>query len=210
MPHRRMPSDAVPLASPAVQMRSPAWNAVPDDDDEEATDVILATRTMSASAWWMVVSLAVLGFLLQSELAPWWLVAIFGAEGYACCRRMFVQYVDGSVDSAGAAPRAVKRQRRLRHFTSLRLSPSAPIDEIVARFLALDALPAVRSIELGSNSSTEQRSHGHNLGLMATFAGTTERDAFLKSAERAAFLAFAQPFIDDSFVFDFESGAVLI
>ena len=62
--HRRMPSDAVPLASPAGQLRSPAWMAVPDDDDEEATEVRQFSRGVSASAWWMAASLAILVLLL--------------------------------------------------------------------------------------------------------------------------------------------------
>lgn len=207
--HRRMPSDAVPLASPAGQLRSPAWMAVPDDDDEEATEVRQFSRGVSASAWWMAASLAILVLLLtaQSELVPWWLVAVVAAEAYASGRRMFFQEPAGAAGSQDA--RVFKRQRRLRHFTSARLKPSAPVDELLARFLALDELGAVRSIELGSNSSTERLSRGHTLGLMATFAGTAERDAFLTSPERAAFLSFAEPHVEEWYAFDFESGVVL-
>ena len=185
--------------------------AVPDDDDEEATEVGAATRGLSASAWWMVVSFAILLLLLQSELAPTWIIAIVAAEAYASSRRLFITRLnlDGT-SPAQQQDRFSMRQRRLRHFTSARLVPSAPVDDIVAQFLALDGLGLVRSIELGSNSSTEQWSRGHNLGLMATFAGTSERDKFLKSPERAASLSYAEPYVEEWYVFDFESGAVLI
>jgi len=43
---------------------------------------------------------------------------------------------------------------------------------------------------------------------MATFAGSAQRDAFLRSPERAAFLAFCEPFVSEWFEFGFESGAV--
>ena len=43
---------------------------------------------------------------------------------------------------------------------------------------------------------------------MVTFAGTVERQAYLDSDERRAFLAFAEPFVTEWFVFDFESGLV--
>ena len=67
----------------------------------------------------------------------------------------------------------------------------------------------VRSIELGSNTSTEGQSREHTLGLMVTFAGHAQRAAYLRSAERADFVAFAQPFVAEWFVFDFESGGVV-
>ena len=85
---------------------------------------------------------------------------------------------------------------------------SASADEIVARFLALDAMSEVRSLELGSNTSIEGKSRDHSLGLMVTFAGHGQRQAYLKSAERAEFNAFVEPFVSETFVFDFESGGV--
>ena len=36
----------------------------------------------------------------------------------------------------------------------------------------------------------------------------TQRQTFLNSAERASFLAFAEPYVDEWFVFDFESGLI--
>jgi hypothetical protein len=70
------------------------------------------------------------------------------------------------------------------------------------------SFPQVRSLELGSNSSGERRSRGHTLGFLVTFAGMTQRHTFLSSAERAAFLAFAEPYVEEWFVFDFESGLI--
>ena len=43
---------------------------------------------------------------------------------------------------------------------------------------------------------------------MATFAGRAQLHAYLRSAERAEFVAFAEPFVDEWFVFDFESGGL--
>lgn len=66
----------------------------------------------------------------------------------------------------------------------------------------------VRTLELGSNISSEGKSRQHTLGLMATFVGARQRDAFLNSPERAAFTTFAEAFAEECFVFDFESGAL--
>ena len=43
---------------------------------------------------------------------------------------------------------------------------------------------------------------------MASFSDVRARDVFLSSAERAAFIAFADPFVDEWYVFEFESGLV--
>ena len=67
----------------------------------------------------------------------------------------------------------------------------------------------VRSIELGSNTSNENRSRSHSLGLLVTFDSHGQRSAYLRSAERAEFAAFADPFVAEWFVFDFESGGVV-
>ena len=74
--------------------------------------------------------------------------------------------------------------------------------------LLLRCLSQVRSVELGSNTSVEQCSREHTLGLLVTFAGVAQRAAYLRSAERAAFNAFAEPFVTERFVFDFESGGL--
>ena len=66
----------------------------------------------------------------------------------------------------------------------------------------------VRSLELGSNTSIEGKSRDHSLGLMVTFAGHAQRQAYLRSAERAEFASFIEPFVRETFVFDFESGGV--
>jgi len=187
-------------------MRSPAWMAIPDDDDDEAVIVQKHVSSMSGTLWWLLTSMAILVLLMYAE-APLWLIAIVAAEAYASGRRWVVKQYSEKPATGEDAP-ATERQRRLRHFTSLKLKPGAPLDEIVARFTSLDSMRTVRSVELGTNSSTEQRSRGHTLGLMATFAGEAQRRAFLKSAERIAFNAFLEPYAEDSFVFDFESGAV--
>ena len=66
----------------------------------------------------------------------------------------------------------------------------------------------MRTLELGSNSSAERLSRGHQLALLVTFAGQAQRAAFLRSPERAAFRSFVEPFASESFVFDWESGSV--
>ena len=48
------------------------------------------------------------------------------------------------------------------------------------------------------------------LPFCAAAGNATKCASLRRSAERAAFSAFAEPFVEDSFVFDFESGAVLI
>ena len=69
-------------------------------------------------------------------------------------------------------------------------------------------LRQVRSLELGSNSSSERKSRGHTLGFLVSFSGVSERQAYYASPERAAFIAFAEQYVEEWFVFDFESGLV--
>ena len=219
----------------AANLQQPNWVAMPDEEDEEAEGIRQQASSISATVWWLFTSLAMLaGMLLMAETvrAPWWLIAVVAAETYASLRRVLLRWSLKDGDSGDAAVKRAKRQRRLRHFTSMRLVEGAPVDEIVARWLALDALTAVRcstpsrailscdpyteacpvlqvrTLELGSNMSREGKSREHTLGLMATFAGARERDAFLSSPERAAFVAFTEAFVEDTFVFDFESGLV--
>jgi hypothetical protein len=208
--HRRMPSDFVPAALPAVRMRSPAWVAMPDDDDDDAMEV----TGLSQTGWWLVTCLAVVAFLLYGS-APWWLIAIVAAEVYASIRRVIFTFADKTsessvtVSAAGASGRSQFREtgRTWRHFTSVQLVSDAPVDAIIASYLSLDRLDMVGSIEAGLNTSTEEQSRGHVLGLMASFVGCEEREMFLKSKERADFKAFVEPFVKEWFVFDFEGGA---
>ena len=197
--HRRVPSTSYEAIS-SEKLGQPAWMAIPDDDDAE----VEKARSWSGTAWWMIISGCVLAVLMHGE-APWWLIAIVAAEAYTSLRRVIGSLGKGAI--VGAKSKAA-RTRRLRHFTSVRLAVGAPLDEIVARFLAFDSLETVRSIELGTNSSGEQRSRGHSLAMLVTFVGTEERNAFLRSPERTAFKAFLEPFVAEWFVFDFESGAV--
>ena len=199
-------------------MRSPAWVALPDEDDDEAAQVGREASSITSTVWWLGTTMVMLAaMLLHAEnQAPWWLVAITAAEAYASFRRVLLNVTQGGGAFGGAGAQQQQQQQqpkqkptRVRHFTSLRLAEGAPIDEIVARFVALDAMSAVRSVEIGSNRSTERKSREHTLGLMVTFGGHSERAAFLRSAERSEFLSFAAPFVDEWFVFDFESGGVM-
>jgi len=192
----------------AASMRSPAWVAVPDADEDEASQVTAQATSISGTFWWLFTSAVMLVALLMSSQAPWWLCAIVGAETYVSLRRLVLSLYGGDAPKPGAAQQA-RRERRLRHFTSLQLAEGAPVDEIVARYLALDALKEVRSLELGSiTNSNMAESRGHSLGLMATFAGLRQRDVFLASPERREFVAFCEPFVSETFVFSFESGAI--
>ena len=209
--HRRTPSSNYEPV-PANAIHQPGWVAMPDENEDELMNVESQARSWSATMWWLFVSASVLAVLTYGE-APWWLITIVAAEVYASLRRWLLGLRSVTSTAAFASPGTPTRERRLRHFTSVRLSEGAPIDEIVARFLTLDSLSSVRTVELGtvmssSPSSTEQQSRGHSLGMLVSFAGTAERRAFLSSAERAEFLSFLEPFVSDRFVFDFESGAV--
>ena len=265
-------------------MRSPSWMAVPDDDEEEEMSKIGSKASaIGSTAWFLVTSGVMLSMLVISGKgplgiwttnsylsgwdAPWWLTAIFACEAYASWRRALIKWKRSKSEvgdpGSSAASLAAKRTRRLRHFTSMRLVDGAPVEELITRFIELDALasvrgsarltpllcclhpcllrracsalalspcalseshptvrlsaspaplpacpPQVRSLELGSNSSRERHSRGHALGFMVTFTGMTQRQNYLGSAERAAFLAFAEPFVEEWFIFDFESGVV--
>jgi len=210
----------------AVKMRSPAWVAQPDDDDDDEMNKIgQKASAIGTTAWFLITSGVMLSMLVVSGKgplgvwstnsylsgwdAPWWLTAIFAAEAYASFRRLAMRWQRGGTVAADpTAALTPKRTRRLRHFTSMRLVEDAPIEEIVAKFTELDALPSVRCLELGSNSSSERHSRGHSLGFMVSFVGMSQREAYLRSAERAAFIAFAEPFVQEWFIFDFESGLV--
>ena len=90
----------------------------------------------------------------------------------------------------------------------MRLVQGAPVDEVIASFLALDQLPEVESVELGSNRSGEGYSRKHDLCFLITCQGEVELRAFLASAERASFMSTLQQHIDEMFIFDYEAGVV--
>ena len=210
----------------ASRLRSPSWVGQPDDDDDEATQITRGAISISSAAWFVLTTTVFVAMLLQSRAgplgfwaedasfsswqAPWWLTAIFAAEAYASFRRLlFKAYHGGSGGGGGGTGPLKQRERRIRPFTSLRLAKGAPIDEIVARFLALDSLEEVRSVELGTNAAPDSsESRGHHLALMVTFAGGQQRARYLASAARAEFLSFIEPFVADTFAIDFESGLV--
>ena len=81
--------------------------------------------------------------------APWWLVAVTAAEAYASLRRVVLKLsrAQGSAPPRSLSPPPTQQQRRsatrVRHFTSMRLADGSPVDEIVARFLALDEMSEV-------------------------------------------------------------------
>ena len=135
--------------------------------------------------------------------------ALAAAEKRLVERRAKITLLEGKILKLESAQPLKQRERRIRHFTSLRLAKGAPIDEIVARFLALDSLEEVRSVELGTNAAPDSsESRGHHLALMVTFAGGQQRARYLASAARAEFLSFIEPFVADTFAIDFESGLV--
>ena len=107
-----------------------------------------------------------------------------------------------------ASSRKPISSQRLRHFMSVRLTEDSPVDEIVARFLSLDQVDSVESVEIGSNCSREGKSRDHQLGFMITFADRKKLKMFLVSEDRATFLSSIEPYVSDEFVFDFESGVV--
>ena len=151
-------------ATDASGLRSPSWVAVAEDEDEIAA---LGNRALEfgTTAWFIFTSGVMLAMLVISGRgplgiwstsqyltgwdAPWWLTAIFAAEAYASFRRLALRYSLGrkydNSSSHVAALAATRRLRRLRHFPSARLVEGAPVEEIVSRFVALDAMPAVRA-----------------------------------------------------------------
>ncbi len=190
----------IPSAVDAVDYE-PSGGAVPSPDDEVSES---ATR-ISGSIWYTFTIVSVfIGFMLHGE-TPRWVLGVVAAEAYASLRRLVML-------TAAPRGRRVKSapvpHRRFRHFTSARLRAGAPVDELVAAFVSLDEMRCVRSIELGSNFNVENKSRGHSLGFLVTFGGGAERVEFLKSEQRAAFIAFAEQYVEEWYVFDFESGTV--
>ena len=198
--------------------------AMPDPDDDDAgpmaTDSpIRHARTLAGSLWWALTSVALVAVLMSAEV-PWWLQLVAAAEVYASVRRFVVRWMrfpDAAAASPGHAASAAGRSRggevaapagqpgRLKHFVSFRLAPTAPSDEVVARLLALDSLPCVRTVEFGTNVSPEGRSRGHTHGFLITFDGAAGRDAYLTDPEHVAFGEYAGAYVEDVHVFDFVS-----
>ena len=120
------------------------------------TDFVTAhASNITATFWWLGTTMVMLAaMLLHAETlrAPWWLVAVTAAEAYASFRRVMLKmtYSSSTTLTSSASSTNLQQQqqrkqpqRRLRHFTSVRLAEGAPTDEIVARFLALDAMSEV-------------------------------------------------------------------
>lgn len=197
--HRRIPSTSYnPVA--AADLDQPGWVAVPDVDD----GMVQQVNSRAQLSWWLLVSLSLLVVLLFGE-APWWLVAVAAAEAYASLRR-FVVDLSAVAPPQKDALETPSRVQRLRHFTSVRLAKGAPLEDVIARFLALDSLPSVRSVELGTNTSTEKTSRGHSLCFLVTFTGTAQRNSFLAAPEFVAFNSFLKTLAEEQFVVSFESG----
>ena len=78
------------------------------------------------------------------------------------------------------------------------------IDELVARFGALkDKVPGIEAFEWGVNNSPEGKAQGHTHCFMLTFESEAARDAYLPHPEHLAFVSFAGPLIEKSFVVDY-------
>ena len=193
--------------------------SMPDADDDElgplASDSPLRHgRTLAGSLWWTISSVALVAALMSASM-PLWLQLVAAAEAYASLRRAVIWWVSG--DAADGPPKGhVSTERRpaapeppgpgrLRHFVSFRFKPTAPADEIVARFLGLDALPMVRTIDFGTNCSPEGKARGHTHGFLITFDDIAARDAYLTDPEHVAFGEYAGSYIEDVYVFDFIS-----
>ena len=119
---------------------------------------------IGSTAWFLVTSGVMLSMLVISGKgplgiwttnsylsgwdAPWWLTAIFACEAYASWRRALIKWKRSKSEvgdpGSSAASLAAKRTRRLRHFTSMRLVDGAPVEELITRFIELDALASVR------------------------------------------------------------------
>ena len=200
----------MPEGLPRIPSVADAVDLMPGIGDglslELSDEITASTRAAGGSIWWLVTTISVfVGMMLHGEM-PLWIRGVVAAEIYASVRLLI--NLKGGGDSRKPANKSPTRHRRLRHFTSVRLRKGAPVDEIVASFLALDELPCVRSIELGSNASAEGHSREHGLGFLVTFSSSADRFAFLRSERRAAFKEWATQYVDEWYVFDFESGAV--
>ena len=187
--HRRNPS-----FGDAANLHQPTWVGQPDDDEDEDEIKRAANRAsaIGTTAWFIMTSGVMLAMLLVSGSgplgfwstsamptgwdAPWWLTAIFAAEAYASFRRLFLKWKLGrsSVDILGQrklAELASQRQRRLRHFTSMRLASSAPVDLIVAKFLELDELAAVSEPSASHSARADLTTHGRHGQTSSRTAG---------------------------------------
>ena len=108
--------------------------------------------------------------------------------------------------SAFAADAPAKKEK-LRHVVAFKFKDTATpekITEVEKAFRALKPkIPAVVSIEAGTNISKENFDKGFTHAFIVTFNSEKDRDAFLVHAEHKKFVELALPSIADVFVIDF-------
>ncbi len=95
----------------------------------------------------------------------------------------------------------------LRHLVLLKFTPDTPPAQQKAledAFAALaDKLPAVQSLEWGTNNSPEGLSKGFTHCFALSFADVGARAAYLTDPEHLAFVAQLQSALDDVLVLDY-------
>ena len=81
---------------------------------------------------------------------------------------------------------------------------SAQIDEIVARFRALQSqVPGIESFEWGVDASPEGLAQGHTHAFVLTFASEAERDAYLPHPKHQEFVQWVGAFVEKALVVDY-------
>ena len=111
------------------------------------------------------------------------------------------------VSLAGMAAEKPTNAKRLLHVVAFKFKSTATpaqIDDVIKAFAALKTkIPAIRSLEWGTNISPEKRNKGFTHAWVLSFASEKDRDEYLVHAEHKAFGKIAGPAIDDVFVIDY-------
>ena len=116
--------------------------------------------------------------------------------------------------STGAQPAATgpadgKGGRKLYHVVNFKFKDDATKESIKAVEDAFGALEGkiggIRSLDWGTNVSSEGLDKGFTHCFVLTYANEADRDAYLKHAEHQAFVKLLKPILADALVIDFWS-----
>ena len=99
------------------------------------------------------------------------------------------------------------KSKRLLHVVAFKFKASATkeqIQEVVEAFGALKKkVPAIQSLEWGTNISPEKHDKGFTHGWVLSFKSEKDRDDYLVHPEHKAFGKLVGPVLEDVFVIDY-------
>ena len=108
---------------------------------------------------------------------------------------------------AGVAGEKPAKAKRLLHVVAFKFKAAATkdqIQEVVEAFGALKMkVPAIQSLEWGTNISPEKHDKGFTHGWVLSFKSEKDRDGYLVDPAHKAFGKLVGPVLEDVFVIDY-------